>query len=119
VYLYSSTTTALEVGEWSAVRPGRTLPPGKSRYPFCRRLGGPQGRSEQAENLVPTRTRSRTVHPVPTELRGILIIYIYIYDFCTFVRNGFVGYLEENKSNKIILTEVRVICNSGLREYLR
>ena len=29
-------------GEWSAARPGRTLPPGKTRYPFYRRLGGPQ-----------------------------------------------------------------------------
>ena len=34
---------ALEGGEWSAARPGRTLPPGKTRYPFYRRLGGPQG----------------------------------------------------------------------------
>jgi len=31
-------TAALEVGEWSAARPGRTLPPGKTRYPFYRRL---------------------------------------------------------------------------------
>jgi len=30
-------------GEWSAARPGRTLPPGKTRYPFYRRLGGPPG----------------------------------------------------------------------------
>jgi len=26
-------TSVLEGGEWSAARPGRTLPPGKSRYP--------------------------------------------------------------------------------------
>ena len=32
-------TAALEGGEWSAARPGRTLPPGKIRYPFYRRLG--------------------------------------------------------------------------------
>ena len=44
-------TTALEGGEWSASRPGRTLPPGKTRYPLCRRLGEPQGRSGRAENL--------------------------------------------------------------------
>ena len=50
----SSMTAALEGGEWSAARPGRTLPPGKSRYPLYRRLGGPQGRCGQAENLVPT-----------------------------------------------------------------
>ena len=40
-------------GEWSAARPGRTLPPGKTRYPFYRRLGGPQGWSGRAENLAP------------------------------------------------------------------
>ena len=40
-------------GEWSAARPGRTLPPGKTRYPLYRRLGGSQGRSGQAENLAP------------------------------------------------------------------
>jgi len=57
-------TSALEGGEWSASRPGRTLPPRKNRYPFYRRLGGPQGRSRRAENLVPTAIRSRTVQPV-------------------------------------------------------
>ena len=36
-------TAALEGGEWSAVRPGRTLPPGNTRYPFYTRLGGPPG----------------------------------------------------------------------------
>ena len=43
---------------------GRTLPSGKTWYPFYRRLGGPQGRSGRAENLVPTGIRSRTVQPV-------------------------------------------------------
>ena len=57
-------TAALEGGEWSAARPGRTLPPENTRYPFYRRLGGPQGRSGRAENLVPTGIRSRTVQPV-------------------------------------------------------
>ena len=51
-------------GEWSAARPDRTLPPGKTQYPFHRRLGGPQGRSGRAENLVATGIRSRTVRPV-------------------------------------------------------
>jgi len=57
-------TAALEVGELSPARPGRTLPPGKSRYPLYRRLGGPQGRSGRAENPVPTGIRSRAVQPV-------------------------------------------------------
>jgi len=57
-------TAALEGGEWSAARPGRTLLPGKTRYPFYRSLGGPQDRSGLAENLVPTGIRFRTVQPV-------------------------------------------------------
>jgi len=57
-------TAALEGGEWSAARPDRTLPPEKTRYPFFRSLGGPQGRSVRAESLVPTRIRSRTVQSV-------------------------------------------------------
>jgi len=61
-------TAALEGGEWSAARPGRTLPPEKIRYPFYRRLDGPQGRSGRAENLVPTGIRFRTVQPVAQSL---------------------------------------------------
>ena len=57
-------TAALEGGERSAACPGRTLPPGKTLYPFYSRLGGPQGRSAWAENLVPTGIRSRTTQPV-------------------------------------------------------
>ena len=61
-------TAALEGGEWSAARSGRTLPTGKTRYLFYKRLGGPQGRSGQAENLIPTGMRSRTVQPVAQSL---------------------------------------------------
>ena len=63
-------TAALEGGEWSAARPGRNLPSGKNRYPFYRRLGGLQGRSGRAENLVPTGIRSRTVQPVVSRYTG-------------------------------------------------
>ena len=42
--------------------------PGKTRYPFYRRLGGPQGRSGRVENLVPTGIRSQTVQPVAQSL---------------------------------------------------
>ena len=62
--------------------------PGKPRYPFYRRLGGPQGRSGRAENLVPTRIRSRTVQPVvgrytdwatrPTHTHTYICICIYV-----------------------------------------
>ena len=46
-------TTALERGEGSVSRPGRPLPPGKTRYPLYRRLGGPQGRSGQVRKILP------------------------------------------------------------------
>jgi len=57
-------TAALEGNEWSTARPGRTLPLRKIQYPLYRRLGGPQGRSGRAENLVPTGIWSWTVQPV-------------------------------------------------------
>ena len=57
----SSMIAALEGGEWSAARPGRTLPPGKTRNPFYRRLGGPQGRSGRVENLAPTGIRKMVI----------------------------------------------------------
>ena len=57
-------TAALEEGEWLAARPGRNLPPGKTRYPLYRRLGGPQGRSGRAENLAAPGFGPRTVQPV-------------------------------------------------------
>jgi hypothetical protein len=61
------------MGEWSAARPGRTLPPGKTRYPLYRWLGGPQAWYGQAENLAPPGFDPRTVQPIvaiPTELSG-------------------------------------------------
>ena len=58
-------TTALEGDEGSASRPGRSLPPGKTRYPLFRRLGGPQGRSGQVRKIShPPGFDPRTVHPV-------------------------------------------------------
>ena len=40
-------------GEGSASRPGRSLPPGKARYPLYRRQGAPQGRSGQVRKISP------------------------------------------------------------------
>ena len=57
-------TTVLEGGEWSAARPARTLPQGKTRYPFYRRLG----RSGRAENLAPPGFDTRTFQPVAQSL---------------------------------------------------
>ena len=52
-------------GEGSASHPGRSLTPGKTRYPLYRRLGGPQGRSGQVRNISPPPGFDpRTVQPV-------------------------------------------------------
>jgi hypothetical protein len=41
------------------------LPPGKTRYPLCRRLGGAQGRSGRVRKISPPPGFDpRTVHPV-------------------------------------------------------
>ena len=85
-------TAALEGGEWSAARPGRTLPPGKTRYPLYRRVGGSQDRSGRAENLVPTGILSQTVQHIVSrytnwatrqeeyyEIRKLLVItYVHV-----------------------------------------
>jgi hypothetical protein len=52
-------------GEGSASRPGRSLPPGKTRYPLCRRMGGPQSQSGQMRKILPPPAFDpRTVQPV-------------------------------------------------------
>jgi hypothetical protein len=60
---YSSThslTSALDVGEWSASRPGRFTPRKSLWYPLDRRLGGPQGRSGRGSE---EKAGNRTVEP--------------------------------------------------------
>ena len=71
-------TTALEGGEWSAARPDRTLPPGKTRYPLYRRLSGSQGPVwTSAEKLAPTDFRSLDC-PSPYRLRYPGGIYMFV-----------------------------------------
>ena len=75
-------TTALERGEGSALRPGHFLPPGKTRYPFYRRLGGNQSRSGQWKisphrDSIPGPSRPYSV-AIPTELsRPTVLIQVY------------------------------------------
>jgi len=61
------------VGEGSAALPGRTLPLGKTRYPFYRRLVGHQGRSGRAENLVLTGILFETFIVLSIKYIGIYI----------------------------------------------
>ena len=90
--------------------PRPSLPTKKARYPFYRRLGGPQGRYGREENLVPTGIRSRTVQPdssvaIPTELSGphiSLIVFVMslflllldnqnVFFLCSFPTKVYVG----------------------------
>jgi hypothetical protein len=57
-------TAALERGEWSAARPGPTLPPGKDPVPILQEDGWAPASGWTDGNLVPAGIRSRTVQPV-------------------------------------------------------
>jgi len=63
-------TAALEGGEWSAARPGRTLPPGKIRYPLYRmghRAGLDRRKICPHQDSIPDRPARSSV-AIPTEL---------------------------------------------------
>jgi len=57
-------TAALEGGEWSAARPGRTLPPGKDPVPILQEAGWAPGPVWMGGKSRPNSIRSRTVQPV-------------------------------------------------------
>jgi hypothetical protein len=64
VYLYSSMTSALEGGEWSAARSGRTLPRERPGTHCTGGWVGPQGQSGRAENLALPGFDPRAVQPI-------------------------------------------------------
>jgi hypothetical protein len=60
-----SLTSALDGDGWSTPRPGRLTPVKETRYPFCRKLGGPQGWSGRVRKISPPPGFDRrTFHPV-------------------------------------------------------
>ena len=66
---------ALEGGEGSASRPGRSLSPEKTRYPLYRRLGGPKGRSGQVRKISPPpRFDPRNAQPVASRYKNRVTI---------------------------------------------
>jgi len=73
--MYRSTflTTALEWGEGSTSRSGRSILPEMTRYPFYRRLGGLQDRSGQVQKISPPPGFDpRTVQPVVISQAALL-----------------------------------------------
>ena len=85
-------TAAIEGGAWLSARPGRTLPMGKTRYPFYSRLGGPPGpvwtggKSLPHLDSIPERPARSSV-AIPTELPGPT------FGFFVFHRNSRILYL--------------------------
>jgi len=79
-------TAALEGGEWSAARPGRTLPPGEDPVPILKEAGwapGPvwtAGKSRPPPGFDPGPSSLLSV-AIPTELPGpqtqMLVTYNY------------------------------------------
>jgi hypothetical protein len=58
-------TTVLEEDEGSASRPGRSLPPAKTRKPLYRRLSRPQDRSGEVRKISqPPGFDPQTIQPV-------------------------------------------------------
>jgi hypothetical protein len=84
---------ALEGGEGSASRSGRSLLPEKTRYSLYRRLGGPQGRSGQVWKISPKpgfdpRTVQPVVNHLLTELSRpphFLSLYVTLYEITCLV----------------------------------
>jgi hypothetical protein len=73
-------TAALEAGEWSVARPGRTLSPKKTRNPLYSRLGGHQRRSGWAENLAPPPGFDlRAVQPVVSRYLANISVILYAF----------------------------------------
>ena len=73
---YSSTlpsTSALDGGVCGQRHAPAALPPGKTRYPVHRRLGGPQGRSGPVRKISPPPSPGfdpRTVQPIASRYTG-------------------------------------------------
>ena len=84
-------------GEGSASRPGLSLPPGKTRYPLYRRLGGSQGRSGQVRKISPPPGFDpRTVQPVasryatlryPAHTSNNVVVFIFLHSIALYSFN--------------------------------
>ena len=70
-------TAALEGGEWSAARPGQTLRPRKTRYPYYKSLGGPVwmgGKSRPHRDSIPDRpARSQLLYRLGYPAHHLLV----------------------------------------------
>ena len=108
-------TTALEGVEGSASRSGRSLPTGKTQYPFYRRLGEPQGRSGQVEKIssptwirspdLPARSQSLYRLRYPAQKTGVMLYNLVPYHLTNDPKRKWSSlrlmFIFEPKGNKI------------------
>jgi len=83
-YRYASTlslTSALDGAGWSIPRLCRSLPPGKTRYPLYKRLGGPHGRYGPVRKISPSpEFDPRTVQPITSRYTDWAIPARHVYN---------------------------------------
>ena len=126
-------TAALEEGEWSAARPGRSLLLAKVRYPFYWRLDGPKGLSGWEENLIPNGSRSWTDQPVvsrytdwatrPTYVYTHTHTHIYLYTGLfispwNMLENGLMPQMNEDSNDYIFQQDGSPAHYKDVRGYL-
>ena len=92
------------------------------RYPFYRRLGGPQGRSGRAENLVPNGIRYRIAQPVVSHYndwatRPTCVIICDSYSWSTTTQNSR-RVIEINLFSVLFLLNVPPTPSSLIRDVL-
>jgi len=95
----------------SASLRGRTLPPGKTRYPLYRRLGGPQGRSGQVRKISPHRdsipdrpARRQSLYRLryPAPVKDVPMIYVHFIIFAITVSEKIYKVLLSCRPSNII-----------------
>jgi hypothetical protein len=133
-----SLTLALDEGGWSPPRPGRFTPGKENRYPFYRRLGGPQGRFGGLRNISPAPGFDhRTFQPVASRYTdyaipdhysyqqiNILLFYVFIHKITKYLFVGFshttrrssFPFLYHCGSNMACPSQLFYYCFVGIRE---
>jgi hypothetical protein len=105
-------TSALERGERSASRPGRFLPPEKTRYQLYRRLGGPQDRSGQVRKISPPPgSDPRPAQPVASRYTEY---YIFSGRICSFRYPAYNAHMFYCRLWPARLYKIFPYCHKGL-----
>ena len=105
-------TSALRWGVGGQHHAPAALPPGKTRYPLYRRLGGPQGRSGRVRKFSPPTGIRSPDRPARSEslyrlsYRGPLFILVLTASKCCFAYLRFES--DETESNQLYLRRIYI-----------